>query len=222
MRDFSNKCIRSWLRISATSCEHQRAASKAERKHGANTRFGSRASVTEKFRPGVLPPEGTKVPLCVSAEGTKPSICANFSVAAAHTAGLPRATSRRNQGEPPAPEAESAASCEFRRNRNESWGLRKSASGAEVRHIAPPSDQAALGPRRVRNKGQDGVHRRRAASVPNCERQRSASTKKKRPGGGGRRARRRGDATLSGAAFCFSETKQASDRRGLSHLLGSV
>ena len=51
--------------------------------------------------------------------------------------------------------------------------------------IAPPSDQAALGPCRVRNKGQDGVHRRRAASVPNCERQRAASTKKEA-------ARRRG------------------------------
>ena len=114
MRDFSNKCIRRWLRISATSCEHQRAASKAERKHGANTRFGSRASVTEKFRPGVLPPEGTKVPLCDSAEGTKPSICANFSAGAAHTAGLPRATSQRNQGEPPAPEAESTSGRELR------------------------------------------------------------------------------------------------------------
>ena len=45
--------------------------------------------------------------------------------------------------------------------------------------IAPPSDQAALGPCRVRNKGQDGVHQRRAASAASCERQRAARAKKR-------------------------------------------
>ena len=41
----------------------------------------------------------------------------------------------------------------------------KSARGAEVPHIAPPSAQAAFAPRRGRNKGRDGVHRRLAASA---------------------------------------------------------
>lgn len=47
---------------------------------------------------------------------------------------------------------------------------RKSASGGEVPQIAPPSGQAAFVPRSTRNKGQDGVHRRRAASTGhNCD-----------------------------------------------------
>lgn len=173
---------------------------------------------------GFCHPREPKCPFATAPRGPNRAFAPTFPPAQRIQPACPERRPSETRASRPRPKQNRlrAASCEFRRNRNESWGLRKSASDAEVRHIAPPSDQAALGPRRVRNKGQDGVHRRRAASAASCERQRSASTKKKRPGGGGRRARRRGDATLSGAAFCFSETKQASDRRGLSHLLGSV
>ena len=101
-------------------------------------------------------------------------------------------------------------------------GLRKSASGAEVRLLPRLRTKRPWGRAASETRGKmaciGAAQRRCRTASASAQR----AQKKKRPGGGGRRARRRGDATLSGAAFCFSETKQASDRRGLSHLLGSV